>query len=174
MMKAGDTPKKNREISMKLYTLEVYLTDGPMTEAHIAENPVVCRTIQVRGDQTLEDLHVAIFKAFDRWENHMYQFQVGGRGPWDPRARRFEDCVPAHDPPEGMEKVEGAQTTRLDDLKLKAGQPFGYWFDFGDDWRHQINAAKIGRPVPRARYPKVIKHLGASPPQYMELEEEDE
>ena len=52
------------------------------------KNPVVSRTIQIRGDQTLEHLHRAIFDAFGRWDEHMYEFQFG-KGPMDPEARRY-------------------------------------------------------------------------------------
>jgi hypothetical protein len=165
--------KANVEATNKLCTLEVYLTSGPTTEAHVAKNPVVCRTIQVRGDQTLYDLHKTIFQAFNRWEKHSYQFQVGGRGPFAPRCRRFEH-LEKEGPVEGYKPSKSAQATRLDDLKLKVGQPFGYWFDFGDDWRHQINVEAIGEPAPRARYPKVVKRVGASPPPYAEWDEDGE
>ena len=53
------------------------------------KNRVISRTIQIRGDQTLEDLHHAIFYAFGREDEHMYEFQVGGKGPMDPKARRY-------------------------------------------------------------------------------------
>jgi hypothetical protein len=59
-----------------------------MTESFLKKNRVVSRTIQIRGDQTLAELHRAIFDAFDREEEHMYEFQIGGEGPMDPRARR--------------------------------------------------------------------------------------
>ena len=73
---------------MRLYTLEVFLIGGPVSEKFAKKNPVVSRTIQIRGDQTLEDLHHAIFDAFGRWEEHMYEFQFG-KGPMDPKARRY-------------------------------------------------------------------------------------
>jgi len=73
----------------RLFTLEVCIVGGPMTEKFIKKNKVVSRTIQIRGDQTLEDLHCAIFDAFDREDEHMYEFQVGGKGPMDPKARRY-------------------------------------------------------------------------------------
>jgi Plasmid pRiA4b ORF-3-like protein len=47
----------------------------------------------------------------------------------------------------------------------------GYWFDFGDDWWHQINVAAIDDKVPRGKYPKVVKRVGKSPPQYLDEEE---
>ncbi len=65
---------------MKLYTLEVYITNGPMSQEFIVKNQVVLRIIEIRGDQTLEDLHCAIFNAFDREEEHLYEFQIGGKG----------------------------------------------------------------------------------------------
>src|SRR5207253_7941149 len=72
-----------------LYALEVFIISGPMTDSFIKKNKVISRTIQIRGDQTLEDLHHAIFEAFDREEEHMYEFQIGGKGPMDPKARRY-------------------------------------------------------------------------------------
>lgn len=30
-----------------------------------------------------------IFDAFDREEEHMYEFQPAGKGPMDPKARRY-------------------------------------------------------------------------------------
>jgi hypothetical protein len=63
-----------------LYVLSVFLTAGPVGEKWAGK--VVKRVIEIRGDQTLEDLHHAIFRAYDRWENHMYEFQFGKR-PFD-------------------------------------------------------------------------------------------
>jgi hypothetical protein len=47
---------------------------------------------------------------------------------------------------------------------------FGYWFDFGDDWWHQINVVLIVEEMPAGDYPRVTKRVGASPPQYAESE----
>ena len=51
------------------------------------------------------------------------------------------------------------------------GRSFGYLFDFGDDWQHQINVEAIEEAVPQGHYPKVIKRVGESPPQYMDEDE---
>ena len=53
-------------------------------------------------------------------------------------------------------------------------QAFGYWFDFGDDWWHQINVVAIEEKVKRGKYPKVVKRTGKSPPQYIDWDEEGE
>jgi hypothetical protein len=61
--------------------------------------------------------------------------------------------------------------TTLDSLGLKFGDRFGYWFDFGDDWWHQINVEAIEDKVPSGKFPRVTKRVGKSPPQYAEEDE---
>lgn len=74
---------------MNLYTLEVFIISGPMTEEFLKNNSVISRTIEIQGIHTLKDLHLAIFDAFDREDEHMYEFQIGGKGPNDPKADRY-------------------------------------------------------------------------------------
>jgi hypothetical protein len=114
-------------------------------------------------------LHHAIFHAFDREEEHWYEFQVGGKGPMDPKARRYVLRSAMEIPIRGSPKPAGdvARTT-IDSLGLNVGEAFGYWFDFGDDWWHQINVAAIGKERRRGKLPRVVKRIGASPPQYVD------
>jgi hypothetical protein len=153
-----------------LYTVEVALINGPLTEAFVEKNPVVTRTIQVRGDQTLADLHDAIFDAFDRDDEHMYEFQFGKK-PMDHKGPRYTLAGPFAEEMEGDGDVE---ETTLAALGLKTGQRFFYWFDFGDDWWHQITVKAIEDEVPKGKYPKVTERVGESPPQYPDFDEEDE
>lgn len=146
----------------QLYTFDVYLISGPLSEKFIKKNPVVSRTIEIPGDQTFVDLHAAIFDAFGREEEHMYEFQIGGKGPQDPDAKRYVSD------PHDADAAGYAGDTRIDAVGLQAEQAFGYWFDYGDDWWHQINVVSISPDVPKAKYPKVTKKVGASPPQYPE------
>jgi Plasmid pRiA4b ORF-3-like protein len=156
---------------VRLHTLEVFLLSGPIAEKFAKKNPVISRTIEIRGDQTLEDLHDAIFDAFGRFDHHMYEFQFG-EGPMDPKAPRyvlpgaFEADRGEENPPAGR-----VDRTDIDSLGLEVGRSFGYWFDFGDDWWHQINVEAIEDKVPAGKFPKVTTRVGKSPPQY--LEEDD-
>jgi hypothetical protein len=155
----------------RIYTLEVFIINGPISEKFVKKNPVISRTIQIRGDQTLKDLHEAIFDAFDRWDEHLYEFQFG-KGPTDlegPRyvlSEAFDEDRDGHRPPAGQ-----VEDTTIESLGLKVGRRFGYWFDFGDDWWHQINVEAIEDKVPRGKYPKMTKRVGKSPPQYAEEDE---
>ena len=159
----------------RIFTLQVELCGGPVTEKFLNENPEVIRTIEMRGDQTLEDLHCAIFEAFDREEEHLYEFQVGGKRPQDRNATRYvvecaaQDCWDAEPP------MLASETT-LDSLALKPRDVFFYWFDFGDDWWHRIKVLGIEeKPLDRRKkHPCVTARVGQSPPQYPDWDEEEE
>jgi hypothetical protein len=162
-------------MAKRLYTLNVTITEGPVTEAFAEANPTVSRTIEMRGDQTLQDLHLAIFDALDRQEEHMYEFQFGS-GPHDPDGDRYGIQLPFEmppDPSDSRKPAGDAATTTIDSLDLEVNRAFGYWFDFGDSWYHQIDVVAIGEAVPRRRYPRVTERVGESPPQYMDWDEEE-
>jgi hypothetical protein len=112
---------------------------------------VISRVIEIRGDQTLEQLHHAIFQAYDRWDQHLYEFQFGKR-PFQPGGPNYG--VAEGSP--GKKRPGDARTTNLDDLGLKPGRVFGYWFDFGDDWYHQVQVERIEQAIPTVTYPRVI------------------
>jgi hypothetical protein len=57
-------------------------------------------------------------------------------------------------------------------LGLSVERVFGYWFDFGDDWFHQIQVDKIEKAIPTVTYPRVTRRVGKSPPQYLEGDDE--
>jgi Domain of unknown function (DUF6398)/Plasmid pRiA4b ORF-3-like protein len=148
-----------------LYVLDVFLMDGPVTEAFIAKNPEISRIIEIKGSNTLAELHQILFQAFDREEEHLYEFQVGGSGPQDPNARRY-----------GLQRSlnEGltgeASETSISSLGLSVDERFGYWFDFGDDWWHQINVVSIADQAPKKKYPRITHRVGNSPPQYADFD----
>jgi hypothetical protein len=96
----------------------------------------------------------------------MYEFQFG-KGPMDPKAPRY--VLPnADDIGMGDDKRPAGQVdqTAIGSLSLEVGRSFGYWFDFGDDWWHQIDVTAIEKKVPAGKYPKVTKQVGKSPPHY--------
>ena len=137
-----------------------------MTPSFVKKNGTVCRTIEIGGGRTLSDLHDAIFEAFDREEEHLYEFQVGGKGPMDPEARRYMPDVDTSLGLPGPDVDGDAARTVIDSLGLKPGDAFGYWFDFGDDWRHQIDVVAVEAGAGSAKRPRVVKRVGKSPPQY--------
>lgn len=121
------------------------------------------RRIEMRGDQTLHDLHGAIQDAFD-WDNdHLYAFFLSGKA-WDTRTE--------YSSPYG-EAERAADQYRLAWLPLRPKQQFLYIFDFGDELRHQITVEEIvpGGVRGGEAYPRITGRKGENEPQYPGAEE---
>ena len=157
-----------------LYTLDVCLIGGPLTDEFLARNRVISRTIEIRADHTLAELHGAIFKAFDREEQHMDEFQVGGKGPQDPKAKCYVLPMAMNDTFGGSKPAGDVTRTPIGSIGVKVDDAFGYWFDFGEDWWHQINVLDIQTDVPEGTYPRVTKRVGESPPQDDDWDEDND
>lgn len=120
----------------------------------------------MKDNQTLSDLHNAIFDAFDRDDPHLYSFYMTDGSK---RSNRFHDC------PEFMggtytesDKPENsAESTKIKDLNLSIKDKFEYLFDFGDNWLHEIVLEKIEDTEENINYPQILKKNGKSPPQYV-------
>jgi hypothetical protein len=128
--------------------------------------PVV-RTIAVREDQTLEQLHEALRLAFGWADPHMYAFWMSGRW-WDAESVRYQTQAEL-DPDD--ESVRSGRTA-LSELGLRKGKTLAYLFDFGDEWRLLLKVVdrwEAGEDT----YPMLLEAEGLPPPQYATLEEED-
>ena len=142
------------------------------------------RRIAIRQNQTLEDLHDAIFAAFDRHDPHLFSFYL--LLPADDKRRRGQRRPPEGTPeyvhpftledlPFWMEDapVHDATATRLADLRLQPGQRLEYLFDYGDEWWHELTVEAVDAPTEKGkRYPLVMERRGDSPPQYSEPDEQ--
>ena len=147
---------------------------GPVYLFKVMLNDDIHRTIAIRGGQTLEDLHYAIFKAFNRCEDHLYSFYFPppgytvGRNVWIMARKSTEYTHPYN-----MEERFGsnksfynAAHTTIDSLNLKTRKNFWYLFDFGDEWWHKITTQKCNEKPKSGKYPRVTEKKGKSPPQY--------
>lgn len=180
MKQRRDAPKgrgsqRDTLLVLKVFIIDGPFTDGPFTEKFLKENPEISRTIAIRGDQTLQQLHRAIFRAFDREEEHFYEFQFG-KGPDDLAGPRYlmpeYFALPLYtDVPEDFAGT--TDQTTMGSLELTVGRSFGYLFDYGDNWQHQIDVIAIQDEIPKGRYPKVTERVGDSPPQYPDWDEEE-
>jgi hypothetical protein len=164
--KATKTGKKAPAApTARVYTLKVYLQDGPISEAYAGRE--ISRQIDILGHQTLHDLHQAIFQAFERWEEHLYEFNLG-EGPQDrSQVYFYQGGWDADDDDTG-----DPEATTIDDLDLSVGRYFGYIFDMGDSWEHVVEVTAIKEGAGKGQYPRVSKKVGAAPPQYPDDDED--
>ncbi len=116
--------------------------------------PPIWRRIHVAGDCTLVQLHRVLQVALG-WENyHLYMFRIGGKtyGPPDPD---FDDGL----------KLIDAKRMRVRAALPRVGTTFGYVYDFGDNWQHDLLLEAILMPVPDMTYPRCIAGERNCPPE---------
>lgn len=135
------------------YEISVELIHAP----YLLEERVI-RQIQLTGDATLQDLHTCIHQAFDRRDEQPYEFMFGP--PYDPETRRFSGPGSATD---GGEGFWDTRLVRVDSLGLKAGDSFGYLYDFSNEWVHRIMVLSV-REASSSLAPRVQHRTGSSPP----------
>jgi hypothetical protein len=141
----------------------------------------IWRKIAMRGNQTLDDLHEAIFDAFDRYDEHLYSFYFPPPGTKKlalSKVRNYLEyaCAEVFGD-EGSFSDPGpydATQTEIASLKLKPKQLFFYLFDFGDEWWHEIAVESVDAPAEKGKYPRFVESRGESPPQYPDYEDEDD
>jgi len=134
------------------------------------------RTIAVRSDQTLVDVHYALQAAFDWDDDHLYSYWLDGEF-WSRGGREYTHPFHASQPnPLGLfarGPAPGSAEIHLSRLKLKKGQRIAYLFDFGDEWRVRLSVRQItaddGQP-----YPRRLESVGDAPPQYPDYEDVEE
>jgi hypothetical protein len=127
------------------------------------------RKIEIRGDQTLHDLSKAIFKAFDFEEWHLYSFFMSGRA-WDAST---EYAGPNSGRNIGFKKPRSAKSAEIESFGLEPKTRFLYLFDYGDEWRFEVQFTGKTASEDNARYPRITDRKGESPPQYPEEEMEN-
>ena len=131
----------------KAYVFRVALSDDNEIDSDIL----------IRADQTFEDLHEIIFEAFNRAEEHLYSFDIGGTQVSSPDCELDDDELDASE-------------TKLEEISFEVGDGFGYLFDFGDEWQHDIELLEIIPVEKTGEYPRILNSHGEPPPQYEDAE----
>jgi hypothetical protein len=122
----------------------------------------ITRTIELRSEQTLWDLHQTIQRALKWYDDHLYSFFMNGQ-KWD---RRYAFASPDDEdhPPFVDEAVIG-------ELGLTPKHKFLYYFDYGDGHEFEIQVIGISPQVEPGDYPCVTASQGEIE-QYPSWEEE--
>jgi hypothetical protein len=132
----------------------------------------VRRTIAIRREATLVDLHRALQTAFD-WDNqHPFAFWLSGKF-WaqdgveyvHPLALKSEPFSRGHPAIAGPRRRSAGRS--IDRLGLIEGQRIAYVFDFQHEWRVRLTLRKIAADD-GGRYPRVLESVGERPAQYLD------
>ena len=144
--------------------------------------PKLYRIIEISENCTFEDLHIAIFEAFDRYDPHLFSFFITKADTRNIRSiiNSPEITHPQNtiDPMGFGKKKKSASKTKIGSADLAEKDVFHYLFDFGDDWWHRIRVEKIIENENSGKKVELIKAAGEAPPQYPDdedyFEDEDE
>lgn len=123
----------------------------------------VIRTISVRGDLTLIDLHYALQAAFDWDDDHLYCFWLDGAF-WSPGVDRYTHPCHAARPDAAQANPKSAQIP-LDELGLAPVGLLAYVFDFREEWRVGLRLREVTHDDGSAS-PRLLRSTGSPPPQY--------
>ena len=140
--------------------------------------PKLYRLIEVSDNCTFDDFHEAIFRAFDRYDSHLYSFFLTGKDTTNTRViyNSPEITHPVNVENEfdfGKSKRSSAKT-KIRDVGFHEKDVFHYLFDFGDDWWHRIRVQSISETESKKKHSRLIKSVGESPPQYPDYDEDDD
>lgn len=117
------------------------------------------RNIQISLSATFEDLHLAIFEAYNFYDEHLYAFFMDNKiwsdenAYWSPYA----------------EDTPYANEIKLSSFNFTKGKKFKYLFDFGDGWKFQIKVVEFLNED--TAKPIIVNTKGEAPPQYPIYEE---
>ena len=120
----------------------------------------VRRTICVRDDLTLVDLHYALQSAFGWDDDHLYSFWLDGSFWASEDAHYMHPYHAASLDPPGK-----SACAHLNDLGLSQGQRIAYEFDFDRHWRLALDLREI-RAGEGPAVARCIEREGKVPPQY--------
>ena len=108
----------------------------------------VYRTIEIYGNETLDELCRSIIESFDFMDEHLYEFCMDNRMYREYNYQSY---------PEGNQP---STDITIDELGLYKGQKFSLHYDFGDDWMFTIRVSNISEDSAK-RKPCVIKSKGS-------------
>jgi hypothetical protein len=119
-------------------------------------DPDVWRVIEIREDQTLDDLHYSIQVAVDFDADHLYSFYMSNRA-WDEMTEYSSPYA----------KGPSAGGVKIRDLTLRMKQRFLYLFDYGDEHRFEVQLVDVDPGASKEEeYPRIVESHGEDLVQY--------
>jgi hypothetical protein len=133
--------------------------------------PRIYRDIEIEGARSLHDLAEAIVAAFDFAFDHAFGFYSDLKNPYSRSGQRYELFADM----EGEDSDAGSvKRTKVAQVFGTVGKKMLFLFDYGDEWRFQVELTALGERAPNTRYPRMLSTAGTAPPQYPDLDEDED
>jgi hypothetical protein len=111
--------------------------------------PPIWRRLQVPSTTSLAELHDIIQAAMGWYDCHLHQFEVNR----------------VHYADTNHMLADTTDEARRTLAEMRAGDRLAYWYDFGDDWWHDIIVESLDRADPALTYPRCVNGRRAAPPE---------
>lgn len=117
--------------------------------------PPIWRRVLVQDSITLYTLHSIINILFNWSDGHLHQFNINGK----------DYGIPHPDDEIYGFKIINEKRIKLSSVIIEENQHFDYWYDFGDNWHHDVLIEKIMPKEAEMKYTLCIAGKRASPPE---------
>jgi hypothetical protein len=148
--KKAPVSASTKKIAAPIYQIKVTLKDF---------KPTIWRSIQVRSDATLGELHAAIQIAMGWSNSHLHHFIVGR----EPNLRFIG--APAPYESDDLMDEENEDDIAISKVLSPTKTKITYEYDFGDSWEHEVALEKSMAAEAGAHYPRCIAGENACPPE---------
>ena len=124
----------------------------------LGTEPLIWRRIQVPGNYSFWDLHVAIQDSMGWFDYHLhcFRFQIS-------RREVIEIGIPDKEFEE--DNILPGWEIPIEDYFIDPGEETLYEYDFGDSWAHGVLLEGIFLKEKGMRYPRCVDGAGACPPE---------
>jgi hypothetical protein len=136
----------------------------------VSLKPKLYREIEIESGRSLRDLAEAIVGAFDFSFDHAFGFYSKLIGHYHDSPERYELFADMED---GDSDAESVERTKIAQAFPKEGKKLLFVFDYGDEWRFQVELRALGEKKPKTRYPRLVAAAGEAPSQYGDDEDEE-
>lgn len=121
--------------------------------------PPIWRRIQVPGNYSFWDLHVAIQDAMGWLDYHLHAFQI--------RKKHTDKMIEIGIPGDDMddENILSGREIPIRDYFREPGESALYLYDFGDGWEHELLLEGILLKEKGTKYPRCTEGERACPPE---------
>ena len=134
----------------------------------VSLKPRLYRDIEIDSGTSLYDLAGAIVQAFGFDFDHAFGFFSKLTGRIFDSPKRYELFVDQ----EGGGNGKSVKHTTVAQAFPKGGDKMLFVYDYGDEWRFQVEVVERGAQAAGTRYPKILAAVGKAPPQYPDIDDD--
>ena len=137
------------------------------------------RDTEIPSQKSLYHLAEAIIQAFDFDFDHAFGYYSKLGSYYHDSEVRYElfvdmdmdggESLTKHRP-----KAKGVKRTKIYTALTAPKQKLQFLFDYGDEWRFEIELRGFGTKTKGTRYPRLLAVKGDSPAQYPDWDDEDD